>query len=114
MTYVVGVTRRIPSASVQSISVTDVRTVLPVVLARLKEGGRDAAPVLIGRHREPMAVLISVEQFYEYCDFVCALIGDGDGGGRSGGGGGGGRARGGGRGAGKDRGRGGGAPKIGA
>lgn len=70
-----GVTRRIPSANVQSISVTDMRAVLPVVLARLKEGGRDADPVLIGRHREPMAVLISVEQFYEYCDFVCALIG---------------------------------------
>jgi hypothetical protein len=65
-----GVTRRIPSATVETITVTDVRAILPVVLGRLKDGGRDAVPVLIGRHREPMAVLISLEQFYEYCYLV--------------------------------------------
>lgn len=54
----------------ETITVTDVRAVLPIVLARLKDGGRDAVPVLIGRHREPMAVLISIEQFYEYCSLV--------------------------------------------
>ena len=70
------VTRRIPSATVETITVTDVRAVLPIVLARLKDGGRDAVPVLIGRHREPMAVLISLEQFYEYCALVSAALGE--------------------------------------
>jgi antitoxin (DNA-binding transcriptional repressor) of toxin-antitoxin stability system len=68
--YVVAVIRRIPSACLETITVTDVRTVLPMVLARLKDGGRDAVPVLIGRHREPMAVLVSLEQFHEYCSLV--------------------------------------------
>ena len=54
----------------QTITVTDARSVLPHILAALKAGGRDAVPILIGRHREPMAVLISVEQFYEYCELV--------------------------------------------
>lgn len=58
----------------ETISVTDVRAVLPHVLMKLKCGGRDAIPVLIGRHREPMAVIISVEQFYEYCSLVCELL----------------------------------------
>lgn len=59
----------------ETITVTDVRAVLPIVLARLKDGGRDAVPVLIGRHREPMAVLISIEQFYEYCSLVSMELG---------------------------------------
>jgi PHD/YefM family antitoxin component YafN of YafNO toxin-antitoxin module len=54
----------------QTITVTDARSVLPHILAAVKSGGRDAVPILIGRHREPMAVLISVEQFYEYCELV--------------------------------------------
>lgn len=66
--------RRIPSATLETITVTDIRTVLPLVLARLKDGGRDAVPVLIGRHREPMAVLISLEQFYEYSALVCTAL----------------------------------------
>lgn len=70
------VIRRIPSATLQTITVTDMRTVLPVVLARLKYDGRDAVPVLIGRHREPMAVLISLEQFYEYCSLVGMQLGE--------------------------------------
>jgi antitoxin (DNA-binding transcriptional repressor) of toxin-antitoxin stability system len=61
---------------VETITVTDIRAVLPIVLGRLKDGGRDAVPVLIGRHREPMAVLISVEQFYEYCSLVSASLGE--------------------------------------
>ncbi len=60
----------------ETITVTDVRAVLPIVLARLKDGGRDAVPVLIGRHREPMAVLISLEQFYEYCSLVSTQLGE--------------------------------------
>ena len=64
----------------QTITVTDARTVLPHVLAAIKSGGRDAVPILIGRHREPMAVLISVEQFYEYCALVSMQLGDGGGG----------------------------------
>lgn len=47
---------------------------LPHVLLKVKCGGRDAIPVMIGRHREPMAVIISVEQFYEYCSLVCELL----------------------------------------
>jgi antitoxin (DNA-binding transcriptional repressor) of toxin-antitoxin stability system len=74
--YVERVSRRIPSASVQTITVTDVRTVLPLVLNSIKEGALDATPILIGRHREPMAVLISVEQFYEYCSLVRAGLAD--------------------------------------
>ena len=58
----------------ETLSVTDVRAVLPHVLLKLKCGGRDAIPVLIGRHREPMAVIISIEQFYEYCSLVCELL----------------------------------------
>ena len=60
----------------QTITVTDARAVLPHVLAALKVGGRDAVPILIGRHRQPMAVLISVEQFYEYCAFVSMQLGE--------------------------------------
>ena len=63
----------------QTITVTDARTVLPQILAALKGGGRDAVPILIGRHREPMAVLISVEQFYEYFAFISAQLGEGGG-----------------------------------
>ena len=63
----------------ETITVTDIRAVLPHILAKLKGGGRDAVPILIGRHREPMAVLISIEQFYEYCALVCMqLAGDED------------------------------------
>jgi len=61
----------------RTITVTDARSVLPHILATLKGGGRDAVPILIGRHREPMAVLISVEQFYEYCAFVSMQLGEG-------------------------------------
>ena len=60
----------------QTITVTDARTVLPHILAGLKGGGRDAIPILLGRHREPMAVLISVEQFYEYCALVSMQLGE--------------------------------------
>lgn len=76
LSYVVSVNRRIPSATVQTITVTDVRTVLPLVLNSIKDGALDATPILIGRHREPMAVLISVEQFYEYCNLVRAGLAD--------------------------------------
>jgi PHD/YefM family antitoxin component YafN of YafNO toxin-antitoxin module len=62
----------------QTITVTDARSVLPHILATLKGAGMDAVPILIGRHREPMAVLISVEQFYEYCAFVSAQLGESD------------------------------------
>jgi len=58
----------------RTITVTDAKAVLPHILATLKAGGRDAVPILIGRHREPMAVLISVEQFYEYCTFVSTQL----------------------------------------
>jgi PHD/YefM family antitoxin component YafN of YafNO toxin-antitoxin module len=54
----------------KTITVTDARSVLPQILAAIKSGGRDAVPILIARHRDPMAVLISVEQFYEYCELV--------------------------------------------
>jgi PHD/YefM family antitoxin component YafN of YafNO toxin-antitoxin module len=63
----------------QTITVTDARSVLPHILATLKGGGRDAIPILIGRHREPMAVLVSVEQFYEYCAFVSTELEEGGG-----------------------------------
>ena len=38
----------------QTITVTDARSVLPHILATVKSGGRDAVPILIGRHREPI------------------------------------------------------------
>ena len=69
----------------QTITVTDARAIFPHILAKLKVGGRDAVPVLIGRHREPMAVLISLEQFYEYCSLVCSQLADEDGDGTAGG-----------------------------
>ena len=58
----------------QTMTVTDARAILPRVLTVIKTGGSDAVPILIGRHREPMAVLISVEQFYEYCALVSVQL----------------------------------------
>jgi PHD/YefM family antitoxin component YafN of YafNO toxin-antitoxin module len=58
----------------QTMTVTDARAILPRVLTVIKTGGRDAVPILIGRHREPMAVLISVEQFYEYSALVSVQL----------------------------------------
>jgi PHD/YefM family antitoxin component YafN of YafNO toxin-antitoxin module len=58
----------------QTITVTDARSVLPQILAALKSGGPEAVPILIARHRDPMAVLISVEQFHEYCAFISTRL----------------------------------------
>ena len=63
----------------RTITVTDARAVLPRILTEIKTGGSDAVPILIGRHREPMAVLISVEQFYEYCARVAVQFVEGAG-----------------------------------
>jgi hypothetical protein len=50
----------------RSVSVTDVRSVLPHILDHFKRAGPDATPMVIRRHLQPMAVLISFEQFDEY------------------------------------------------
>jgi hypothetical protein len=56
-----------PSPPVWNMSATDVRGLLPHVLVELKREASDAVPVVINRHRKPMAVIISVEQYHEYC-----------------------------------------------
>jgi hypothetical protein len=56
-----------PLPPVRSMSATDARGLLPRVLAELKCEAEDAVPVVITCHRTPMAVLISAEQYDEYC-----------------------------------------------
>ena len=54
-------------SAVRLVSVTDARATLSHILANLRHEGERAKPVLIGRHGEPMAALISLEQFHDYC-----------------------------------------------
>lgn len=48
------------------INVTDAKTTLSRIIAKIQIEADNATPVVIGRHGEPMAVVISVEQFQEY------------------------------------------------
>lgn len=48
------------------IPVSEARANFSGLLALVRREGRDATPVFIGRHGEPMAVLISLEQYYDY------------------------------------------------
>lgn len=48
------------------LNVTDAKVTLSRIIAKIKIEGDNATPVVIGRHREAMAVLISLEQFQEY------------------------------------------------
>jgi PHD/YefM family antitoxin component YafN of YafNO toxin-antitoxin module len=50
----------------RTVSTTDVRTLLPDLLSQVKCAGINATPLVIRRHLEPMAVLISFEQFDDY------------------------------------------------
>ena len=45
------------------VTVSDARAQLSRILADLSNAGQDAAPVLIGAHRKPQGVLLSVEAF---------------------------------------------------
>ena len=56
----------VPSVLERTVTVTDLRSVMPEVLHRLSIGGRGAEPVIIKRHREPLAALISIQQYHEY------------------------------------------------
>ena len=49
------------------VSVTDARATLSRLIEVLRENGERAEPVFIGKHGEPMAVLLSLERFHEYC-----------------------------------------------
>jgi prevent-host-death family protein len=51
---------------VRTVTVTDLRILMPEVLRRVKTGRLDAQPVIIKRHREPLAALISMEQYQQY------------------------------------------------
>jgi antitoxin (DNA-binding transcriptional repressor) of toxin-antitoxin stability system len=48
------------------LNVTDAKVTLSRIIAKIKIEGDNATPVVIGRHGEAMAVLISIEQFQEY------------------------------------------------
>ena len=61
-----------PSPPVWNMSATDIRGLLPHVFVELKREAGDAVPVVITRHRKPMAVIISVEQYHEYCALLAA------------------------------------------
>ncbi len=41
----------------------EVRAQLPAMLARFREAGADAEPVVIGAHRRPEAVVLSYERY---------------------------------------------------
>lgn len=45
------------------VTITDARARLSRILAELSDAGADAEPVLIGAHRKPQGVLLSVEAF---------------------------------------------------
>lgn len=45
------------------VTVSDARTRLSRILTELSEAGSDAEPVLIGAHRKPQGVLLSLEAF---------------------------------------------------
>lgn len=49
------------------VSVTDARATLSRLIEVLRENGERAEPVFIGKHGQPMAVLVSLERFHEYC-----------------------------------------------
>lgn len=59
-------TRLTPSANMRTVSLTDLRSALPHILNQLRCAGPDATPIVLRRHYEPMAVLISFEQFDDY------------------------------------------------
>ncbi len=48
------------------INVTDAKTTLSRLITKIQIEADNATPVVIGRLGEPMAVVISVEQFQEY------------------------------------------------
>lgn len=48
------------------LNVTDAKTILSRLISKIQIEADNATPVVIGRHGEPMAVVISVEQFQEY------------------------------------------------
>lgn len=48
------------------LNVTDAKVTLSRIIAKIKIEGDNATPVVIGRHGDAMAVLISLEQFQEY------------------------------------------------
>ena len=56
----------VPSVLERTVTVTDLRFVMSEVPHRLSIGGRGAEPVSIKRDREPLAALISMEQYHEY------------------------------------------------
>jgi prevent-host-death family protein len=49
------------------VSVTDARATLSLLLNALQVGAERAEPIFIGRHGAPVAVLLSMEHFKEYC-----------------------------------------------
>jgi PHD/YefM family antitoxin component YafN of YafNO toxin-antitoxin module len=48
------------------LNVTDAKTTLSRLITKIQIEADNATPVVIGRLGEPMAVMISVEQFQEY------------------------------------------------
>ncbi len=55
-----------PSAAVQSVTITDMRSVPLEILHHIQDGALDAVPVVVNRWGEPMAVLVSVELFNHF------------------------------------------------
>ncbi|WP_328917082.1 MULTISPECIES: type II toxin-antitoxin system Phd/YefM family antitoxin [unclassified Streptomyces] len=47
------------------VTVSDARAGLSRILAELSDAGRDADPVVIGAHRKPQGVLLSIEAYEE-------------------------------------------------
>ncbi|MEV4116953.1 type II toxin-antitoxin system Phd/YefM family antitoxin [Nonomuraea sp. NPDC049695] len=52
---------------------TDARTDLPSIVARMHEDGLYAEPVLLGPHRRPQAVIISIELYKALADAIDAI-----------------------------------------
>jgi len=57
---------------VEFVTVASARSMLPQLLSRLQDGGRDAEPIFIGADGTASGVLISVELFEELSAFRAA------------------------------------------
>ncbi|KOX13685.1 type II toxin-antitoxin system Phd/YefM family antitoxin [Nocardiopsis sp. NRRL B-16309] len=51
-----------------------VRTELPAIVERLRQGGRQAQPLVFGRYNRPEAVLISAEQYLALAEYFDDLL----------------------------------------
>ncbi|HEX4790758.1 MAG TPA: hypothetical protein VH372_20020 [Actinospica sp.] len=59
--------REISPQPEERVSVTFLQTSASAILENISARGADADPVFITRRHEPLAVLVSLEVYYDYC-----------------------------------------------